>query len=201
MVILLVMVAAFICQLVAQILLGPRYYDFLCYFIPSPATVLGRPWTLFTSIFLHLNFLHLLMNGVVLFFFAPMLEMRIGRRRFLYVFLVSGVLAGVAQLLVIPADSPILGASGAIMGVLGVLTALAPNLPVLLFFFIPMRLWMVTLGFGALSAVLVFAMPESTIGNMAHLAGLVVGFIYGYKLRREERKGYRYLLRFSNPWI
>ncbi len=208
MVILLVIFIAFIVQLIAQVALGPAYYrlgdhgTFLYYLTPSQATVLARPWTLLTSIFLHAGFLHLLVNGMVLFFFGPALEMRIGRRRFLYLFLGAGILATAVQLLFIPSDIVILGASGAILGVLGTLTILAPRLPVLLFFFIPMPLWMVTVGFGAISVILAFFAPGGSIANIAHLTGIVVGLTYGYKLKREERKSYRHVIRqFLGPWI
>ena len=201
MVILLIIFVAFIGQSVAWAVLGPAYYTpgnqgtFLYYLAPSQATVLVRPWTLVTSIFLHAGFLHLLVNGMVLFFFGPTLEMRIGRRRFLYVFLGAGILAAAAQLLILSGDPVVLGASGAILGVLGSLTVLAPRIPVLLFFLIPMPLWVVTAGFGVLSAALVFFDPGAPIAHMAHLTGVVVGLAYGYKLKREERKKYRYFAR------
>ena len=207
MIILLSLVVVFVLQLIAQLVLGPGYYrtedynSFLYYLTPSRATVLARPWTLVTSIFLHAGFLHLFVNGLVLFSFGPILEMRIGRKRFLWIFLGSGIIAGAAQLLVLPPDIIILGASGAILGALGTLTVLAPRLPVLLFFFIPMPLWVVSLGFGVLSAILAFFTIGGSIAHMAHLVGLIVGFIYGYKLRKEERRWYRYLLRSFNPWI
>lgn len=196
-VILLVILIAFIGQLVAKAVLGPAAYctrgdygTFLYYLMPSRATVLARPWTLITSIFLHGGFLHLFFNGIVLFFFGPALEMRIGRRKFLYVFFGAGILAGAAQLLVIPPDLVVLGASGAILGVLGTLTVLAPRLPVLLFFFIPMPLWVLTLGIGALSAILA-PTTYGGISHMAHVTGLVVGLICGYKFKGEEERRYR----------
>lgn len=198
MVILLVIFVVFIGQLIAQVALGSAYYrvgdhgTFLYYLAPSPATALTRPWTILTSIFAHGSFAHLLVNGIIIFFFGPALEMRIGRRRFLYIFLGAGILAGIAQLLVIPPDIVILGASGAILGTLGTLTVLTPRLPVLLFFLIPMQLWMVTLGFGALSAILAFFGPGGSIAHMAHFSGLVGGLVYGYKLKREERRRHRY---------
>ena len=197
-VILLVIFAVFIVQLIAQAALGPAYYrlgdynTFLYYLTPSPATVLARPWTLLTSIFAHGGFAHLLVNGIVLFSLGPVLEMRIGRRRFVYLFLGAGILAGAAQLLVIPSNIVVLGASGAILGVLGTLTVLAPRLLVLLFFFVPMQLWMVTLVFGGLSALLVFTTQGGSIAHMAHFTGLVVGLVYGYKLQRKERRRHRY---------
>lgn len=135
----------------------------------------------------------MLVNGIVLFSLGPVLEMRIGRRRFVYLFLGAGILAGAAQLLVIPSNIVVLGASGAILGVLGTLTVLAPRLLVLLFFFVPMQLWMVTLVFGGLSALLVFTAQGGSIAHMAHFTGLVVGLVYGYKLQRKERRRHRYL--------
>jgi len=74
------------------------------------------------------------------------------------------------------------------------LTILAPNLPVLLFFFIPMKLWIVTLGYGVISAVLAFTGTGGSIGHMAHFAGIIVGLIYGYKLKREGRGRLRHPL-------
>lgn len=196
MVILLMIFAVFIVQLMAQVVLGPAYYTFgdhdtfLYYLTPSPATVLARPWTVLTSIFVHGNFAHLLVNGIALLFLCSALEARIGKRRFLYTFLGAGALAAVAQLLLIPSDVVILGASGAILGALGTLTVLAPRLPILLFFFIPMQLWMATLGFGILSAALAFTAPGGSVAHMAHFTGLVVGLIHGYKLRSEWEKYY-----------
>ncbi len=190
---LLVIFAVFVAQLVAEALLGPAYFSpgdygtFLYFLTLSPSTVLFRPWTLVTSIFAHGRFAHFLINGLVLFSLGPVLEARIGRRKFVYLFLGSGVVAGAAQILVIPPNFVVLGASGAILGVLGALTALAPRMRVLLFFFFPLQLWIVTLFFGALSAVLVLTDIGGSIANMAHFIGLVVGLLYGYEFRRKEK--------------
>ena len=202
--ILLVIFAIFIVQLIAQAALGTAYYrpgdydTFLYYLTPSPATVLARPWTLLTSIFAHGGFVHLLVNVIVLFSLGPVLEMRIGRKRFVYLFLGAGILAGAAQLIIIPSNIVVLGASGAILGVLGTLTVLIPRLPVLLFFFIPMQLWVVTLVFGGLSAFLVLTAWGGSIAHMAHFIGLVVGLVYGYKLQRKEKRKYRH---FSQQFL
>ena len=208
--ILLLIFLVFIGQLVAQAVLGRTYYitgnhsTFLYYLTPSQATVLTMPWTLVTHIFLHdvsypMVFLHLPVNALVLLSFGPLLETIIGRRRFLLTFFGSGIIAGAAQILVLPPDVVVLGASGAILGVLGTLTVLVPRLPVL-FFFIPMPLWVASLSFGALSVILALLAVGGTIGHTAHLTGLIVGLIYGYRLLREKRREYRYTLRFSNPW-
>ncbi|KUO40136.1 MAG: hypothetical protein AVW06_02810 [Hadesarchaea archaeon DG-33-1] len=192
-IILLVMVLFYFGQLIAQEVLGSGYYElgnhntFLYYLGSSRATVFIRPWTLITSIFAHGSFSHLFLNGIVLFFLGPVLEMRIGRKKFVSLFLGAGIIAGMAQLFAMSPEIVILGASGAIFGVLGTLTVLSPRMPILLFFFIPMELWMVTLGYGLLEAILAFSGSGGPIGHVAHFTGLVVGLAYGYKLRGGRR--------------
>lgn len=200
-------VAAFVGQLIAEGLVGRNYYipgdygTFLYYLTPSGATALTRPWTLLTSMFMHGGFLHMLVNLIVLLSFGPALELRIGKKRFLYVYLGSGILAAAAQLLVIPPETVVLGASGAILGVMGALTMLAPRTPVLLFFIIPMPLWMATAGFGIISALFAITGYGGSVAHLAHLTGIVVGVAYGYKLRREERRRMMRMVKFFSPWF
>ncbi|MEM2889976.1 MAG: rhomboid family intramembrane serine protease [Candidatus Hadarchaeum sp.] len=203
---LILIISVFVIQLAAQFILGSGYYrpgdhgTFLYYLAASGATVVSRPWTLITSIFIHGGFLHLLFNCLVLLSFGPVLETRIGGKRFLGLFFCSGILAAIGQLLFTAPEAILLGASGAILGVLGALTVLAPRLPVLLFFIIPLRLWMATLGFGILSVLLVVFEVGGSIANVAHLVGLVAGLLYGYKLKREEREKQSLLFRrFLGP--
>jgi membrane associated rhomboid family serine protease len=156
-------------------------------------------WTWFTSIFAHspTSFIHIVGNSIVLYFFGPIVERRVGSRKFAILFVVSGVVAGLAQVGMVPvmdllgmATGPVvrvLGASGAIMAVMGVLTVLNPNLRVYLYFILPVPLWLLTIGFAGFS-VLMVASGSATgggIAHLAHLAGLVIGLAYGEKLRRE----------------
>lgn len=203
---LILIVSVFFIQLAAQLILGPAYFrpgdhsSFLYYLAAAGATVVTRPWTIITSIFAHGGFLHLLFNGLVLLSFGPILETRIGSKKFLYLFFGSGILAALGQLVFMSPEAILLGASGAILGVMGTLTVLSPNLPVLFFLIIPLRLWMATLGFGVLSVLLVVFEVGGSIANVAHLIGLVVGLLYGYKLKKEERRNQQLLLRrFLGP--
>lgn len=184
--------AGFAVQQVAELYLGRSYYEFgdhgsfLYYVCPARSTVLDRPWTLVTSIFAHGGVLHLLVNVIVFVSFAPLLEMRVGRRDFLLVFFTSGVIAAAAQVAVSPPEVIVLGASGAILGILAALAVLAPRIPVLFFFIVPMRLWMVVAGFAAISALLAFTMPESSVANLAHLTGIIVGVAWGLRIKKRE---------------
>jgi membrane associated rhomboid family serine protease len=83
----------------------------------------GEWWRLFTSMFLHGSFLHLALNMYSLYYVGTILEHVIGRWRFLLLYLVSG-LAGSAGALLWQPNTPTVGASGAIFGILGALLVL-----------------------------------------------------------------------------
>ena len=148
-------------------------------------------WTWVTSVFAHDpgGLLHIAFNSIVLYFFGPIVERKIGSKAFTALFLGAGVAAGLSQVGIglLTAPSGVVGASGAILAIMGVLTVLNPNLRVLLFFFIPMPLWMLTLGFAGISVfVMLGAGPGAgNIAHLAHLVGLGIGLVYGEKLRRE----------------
>ncbi|MFB6172558.1 MAG: rhomboid family intramembrane serine protease [Haloarculaceae archaeon] len=153
-------------------------------------------WTWVTSVFSHGSFIHLFGNGIVLFFFGPFLEQRIGTKRFAALFLVSGVLAGLAQIgfgflaaavgfgSLVPG---VLGASGAIMAILGVITVLNPDLRVYLYFILPVPIWVLTLGYAGLSVLGVLSQGNilSNIAHFAHLTGLLIGLAYGQRVKSE----------------
>ena len=177
----------FFLQLVTQSISAPLM-RFI--FVLEPGSVL-HVWTWVTSIFAHGGFGHIVVNSIVLYFFGPIVERRMGSRDFTILFIASGIAAGLSQILVgIAIGQPgpgVVGASGAILAVMGVLTVLNPNLRVLLFFIVPMPLWLLTLGFAAVS---VFVMVGAGLGaggiaHLAHLVGLVFGLVWGEKLRRE----------------
>lgn len=147
-------------------------------------------WTWFTSMFAHspFGFWHILGNGIVLIFFGTLLERKIGTKRYTALFFASGLIAGFSQVgLGILANNPtgVLGASGALMGVLGVLTVYNPRMTVYLYFFIPAPLWLVTIGFAGFSIFAAFSggVVLGGVAHVAHIAGLVSGLLYGYKTK------------------
>lgn len=145
-------------------------------------------WTWLTSVFSHGGFTHLFGNGIALFFFGPIVERYIGSKRFTALFLASGVLAGLGQIalgLAAGDFTGVLGASGAIMAVMALLTVLNPDIKVLLFFFIPMPIWGLTLGYAVISVFGAFGTLGGGIAHMAHLLGLVIGFAYGKRIEDE----------------
>ncbi|GGN14459.1 rhomboid family intramembrane serine protease [Halarchaeum nitratireducens] len=146
------------------------------------------PW--FTSIFAHGGFAHLLVNGIALYFFGPTVERRVGSGRFAALFLGAGALAGLAQVgtaAFLGQYAAVLGASGAIMAVMGVLTVLNPSLRVYIYFILPVPLWLFTLGFAAYSLFVtsVGGIGSGGVAQVAHLAGLAVGLVYGAYLKSQ----------------
>jgi len=157
------------------------------------STWTAKPWTLVTSVFAHdpFNFFHILLNGMVLFFFGPLLERRIGSRRFLWLFVTGGALAGLAQVFLyttfLQSESGVVGASGALFAVLGVLVVLGPRLSVLIFFVVPAPLWALMLFYAGWDILGLMA-QTGNIAHVAHLAGLVLGLVVGKRLREQGFK-------------
>ncbi len=154
-------------------------------FLLSAPNLLSRPWGLVTSMFLHGSITHLFFNMLALFFFGPLLERRIGSKSFLLVFFGSGILAGLAQVMVFP-NSAVLGASGAIFGVLGTLTVLMPDLVIFLYF-VPLKMGYATALFAILDLFPVLTGTPDGIAHVAHLAGLAIGLAAGFWYRQKSK--------------
>lgn len=163
---------------ILQIILGN---DFTASFVLISKDIFTRPWILLTSIFLHGSPMHLVFNMYALAMFGPLLEQKIGAKRFLFVYLTSGLIASFLSSFFY---SSTLGASGAIMGMIGVLIILMPDLHLLLFFVIPAPLWLAGIIFALVDVLGVFF--PSNVGNIAHLVGLGVGLLYGLYLKKQK---------------
>jgi membrane associated rhomboid family serine protease len=136
--------------------------------------------TLFTSMFLHGGFLHILGNMWFLWIFGDNVEDSMGRVRYFLFYILCGVIAGLTQVLASPDSTlPMVGASGAIAGVLGAYLILFPRarvrcLWVLVIFVTTIWLpaWLL-LGMWFLSQF--FVPGEAGVASMAHVGGFVAG--------------------------
>lgn len=175
------------------------------------AFFVGQAWQLLTSMFMHGNFTHLFVNMLSLFFIGNFIEKLVGRKRFFWLYMISGLFAGIffvflayflgtTELGMRVFGSPeifAVGASGAIFALAGLLAVLTPKLRVYVMFIIPMQMWfaMVVLLGGFWLASIWGNLP---IGNTAHLGGLLVGVGYGFYLRKKYPEKTRMLAkRFS----
>lgn len=166
--------------------------EFTIQFLLNSGTVLEKPWTLLTSMFMHGSVMHLIFNMYALFLFGPLVEQRIGWKRFIVIYLISGIIAGlgfmVFQELILGVTASALGASGAIMAVLGLTIMFFPHLQVLFFFIIPMSLRTAGIIFVLIDVFGLF--HDTGIASSAHLAGLAVGLIYGWYLLKKKKLFY-----------
>ncbi|MEM0053419.1 MAG: rhomboid family intramembrane serine protease [Nitrososphaeria archaeon] len=156
------------------------YWIYLAFF---PRYSLEMPWTFITSIFLHADFEHLLFNMIALFFFGLGLENIVGRKLFAIIFILSGIVGNIGYLIADPLSGiPGVGASGAIYGIVGTLVVLTPFRRVFLYGFLPIPLILLVILWALIDFAGLFS--PSTIAHSAHLAGLIVGILFGIYFRR-----------------
>jgi membrane associated rhomboid family serine protease len=137
-----------------------------------------------TYMFLHKGVVHLFFNMLTLYMFGNELERYWGTQRFLTYYFVTGIGAGICSWLVMPPFSKegeltvILGASGAIYGLLLAYGLAYPNRIVLLNFLLPLKVKWLVIIMGAMAFLSSLAGTESSVANIAHLGGMVIGYLY-----------------------
>ena len=183
---------------------------FLDYIALKPANILQGKflWTLILHIFVHGGLTHLLINMFVLYSLGRLTERIIGRKRFFWFYVLSGIFAGILSVLLsglfgstglgqIIFGSPaifMVGASGAIFAIAGLYVVLLPRLRFMIIFLpffslpayimIPLMLfgfWIFTIALGAATG---FFIP---VGNVAHFGGFLAGIIYGSYLKSKYK--------------
>jgi membrane associated rhomboid family serine protease len=155
------------------------------YFSVTTALAGLQVWRWITFQFLHAGIGHLLGNMIGLYFFGPVIEDYLGKRRFLAFYLLCGIAGPVVYLLFaltgILATSPITPLIGASAGVFGILLAAAQVAPraqvMLLFPPIPMQLRTLAYVLLGVAAFTVFTQGRNAGGEAAHLGGAALGFL------------------------
>jgi len=194
---LIVNTGVFLIQTLTRVLIGPdayatqiRLFGLVPFFVTHGFFV----WQPFTYLFLHGGLFHLLVNMFVLWMFGGDIERAWGRRRFLNYYFLTGVGAGVVNVLVKtlmdlgtsagaaglrPSEIPTIGASGAIYGILMAAALLFPDRQIWLIPFpitLPMRVYVFVIGliafFGALGE------GGDGVSHVTHLSGMLVGYLY-----------------------
>ncbi|UCF20991.1 MAG: rhomboid family intramembrane serine protease [Gemmatimonadota bacterium] len=135
-----------------------------------------EPWTIISYMFVHGGFLHLFLNMLMLFFFGPPLERRWGGKEFITYYAICGV--GGALFTLVFGGGTIIGASGAIYGVMLAYALNWPDNLIWIYAIFPIKAKYLVLILGAISFFSAFAGPTDGIAHLAHLGGLVVGFVY-----------------------
>lgn len=136
-------------------------------------------WRFLTAIFLHGDVSHILYNMFALGLFGFMLESLIGSRKFLIIFLSTGIIANIISVNFYDSS---LGASGAIFGIIGALVIIRPTLMVWAFG-LPMPMFLAGILWAIGDIIGVFF--PSNVGNIAHLSGMLFGILFALFYRKE----------------
>lgn len=143
-------------------------------------------WQLFTYQFLHGGLLHLLFNMLAVWMFGCTLERRWGSEFFLKYYFVSVIGGGILNTLFVPGQmGPSIGASAGVYGILLAFGLIYPNQIVYFYFLFPIKMKHFVWIIGAIALYSSIASSESGIAHLAHLGGMIFGYLY---------------LRGANPW-
>ena len=152
-----------------------------------PAQVLTRPWTLVTYQFLHDpgGFSHIFFNMLGLFFFGPKLELRLGSRTFLKLYLTAGIVGALVHIMWTVSTMgqgglyvPMVGASAAVYGVLFAYARYWPRDRVLIWFVIPVQVRVLVIAFTVISLWSGLGGIGGGVAHFAHLGGFLGGWLY-----------------------
>jgi len=174
----------------------------------TPSDVLTGPlvYQVGTYMFLHSpgSLMHILFNMLMLWMFGAEIERMWGTRKFLRFYLMTGIIAGIFTVIVTPfSNTPVIGASGAVLGVLVAFAVLWPDRRVYLYFLIPVKVKYLMIFIVGLDLLFAFANSGDNVAHWTHLGGAIFGFLYmkgggsisalksrvkGAKFRRDDRK-------------
>lgn len=186
-------VAVYIFEILLETFSGSASYSWFIHafgLVPSGVTHGLRFWQPFTYLFLHdaTSIWHILANMFVLYMFGRELELVWGRNKFLQYYFLTGVGAGLINVIVktipvfwgqSPSDIPTIGASGAIFGVLLACAILFPDRQVILFpipIKLSMRIFVIIMT--ALEFLGTFGLGGDNVSHLCHLGGMLIGYIY-----------------------
>jgi len=133
----------------------------------------GEIWRIFTPIFVHSGFAHVLFNSFSLVLFGPALERILGKAKFLLVYLLTGIAANVATLILEPPTYTHVGSSGAIFGLFGFYLAISMFRKDLL----SKENSQIIVTIAVIGVIMTFF--QANINITAHIFGLIAGFLTG----------------------
>jgi membrane associated rhomboid family serine protease len=181
----LVNVAVYVLEIITLHAMPKAFSVLFDYLSLSPQDVFARGyvWQLLTYAFLHdpNSILHILFNMLFLYWFGREIEIVWGPRRFLAFYLTAAAFSALAfaavHYFVWPLRAPCVGASGAIMALVMVYGLWWPNRTVLFMFLFPTRVWTFVLIVIGIEVVSLLQTGDNGVANLAHLAGLLYGYL------------------------
>ena len=134
------------------------------------------PWQLLTYQFLHANFMHIFFNMLMLWMFGMEIENIMGSSKFLVFYLLSGIGGGLLQILLGSSNGFVIGASGAVFGVMVAFAMFFPNRLIYIYFLLPVKakyliVFLMVIEFMSVS-------NGGVIAHLAHLGGAITAFLF-----------------------
>ena len=148
-----------------------------------------RGYQLITYMFLHADFMHLLFNMYGLYLFGTLVAPVLGRNRFLTLYFTSGIGGGLLQLAAnwTSGGGAIVGASGALFGVMMAVAMTRPNLEMIMLFFpVPIKMRTLVVIYAVLEILSNMAKFQNNIAHLAHLGGFLLAYVYMIIFCRRE---------------
>ena len=171
--------AVFISQLVFRFLFGSRLIEDVFGLMPARVTYDYALWQFVSYMFLHGGIGHIFFNMLTLYMFGNELVRYWGPRQFLAYYFVTGIGAGLCSWIVsMHSISIVIGASGAIYGLLLAYGLTYPNRIVYLNFLFPIRVKWLVIIMGVVAFISSITGSDSGVASIAHLGGMAVGYIY-----------------------
>jgi len=159
---------------------------------PSIA-IKGFYWQFFTYMFLHAGFNHIFWNMFVLMMFGPRIEFEMGSKKFLIFYLICGLGSGLLHIILTGiSNTPMVGASGAIFGVLTAFGIMFPHATVFVMGIIPLPARIAVIVFGVLEFFLGIVAPGSSVAHFGHVGGIITSLILLYAFDFKKRKKWYY---------
>ncbi len=152
-----------------------------------------RPWTAITYAFNHGGIMHILFNMIVFFWFGRLIQEYLGSQKLINLYIISGLGGALIFLFfynVIPdmPESNMVGASGAIYGIMVAAVVLLPDYRFNLLFIGPVKILYIAL-FSIFMSIFTIEQGTNIGGNLAHLAGAAIGYLYMKQLQKGNEMG------------
>lgn len=138
--------------------------------------IILEPWRIITYMFIHGSFIHLLFNMIALNLFGSIIELKIGRKLFLISFILCGIISALVHFMFL--NTPLIGSSGSIFGLLSICSFINPNMTIFINF-IPIKLKYSIIFIFFIDLIFGLFISDG-IAHFAHIGGLISGLIIGY---------------------
>lgn len=199
------LIAINVCVFVLQVILGiisPAYSNALISafaFFPDWQTALFQPWRAVTYMFLHGGAFHLIFNMLWLWWMGRPVEETLGPRTFSVIYLGAGIGGAILDVVMAPllGFNPVIGASGAVYGIMVSFAMLYPTMPIMLIFLPPIQARYMVAGLIAIDALLLGSSDGTA--RIVHLAGAGVGYLL-MKANRQGKDLSKWVLPIEQLW-